>query len=95
MSDPTDYPSLIMVKVLQGEIAKANSISFNDKELRLVCWNCWNSNSTNYSGLKHYENWSCIDDNSNPDTPDMLCPDCNWMDPWVWGPFGKYGMLFS
>lgn len=92
MSDPTDYSTLIMVKVFQGEIAKANSISFNEKELRLVCWNCWNENRTDYSGLKHYDNWH-RDEPEN--TPDMYCPDCNWCDPWVWGPFGKYGMLFS
>lgn len=92
MSDPTDYASLIMVKVLQGEIAKANSISFNDKELRLVCWNCWNENRTDYSELKHYDNWHR---DEPQDTPEMLCPKCNWMDPWVWGPFGKYGMLFA
>ena len=92
MSDPTDYPSLIMVKVLQGEIAKANDINFNDSALRMVCWNCWNSNTSDYSGLKHYDNWSGF---NLHDTPPMYCPECNWMDPWVWGPFGKYGILFA
>ena len=89
--DPTDYGSLLMVKVMQGEIAKANSIKFIDDELRLVCWNCWNVNTSDYSGLKHYDNWS----KELEDTPPMHCPECDWMDPWVWGPFGKYGMLFA
>ena len=95
MNDPTDYATLVMVKVMQSEIAKANNINFIDGNLRLVCWNCWNENRTDYSELRHYCNWCCHHENSNSDTPDQVCPECNWMDPWVWGPFGKYRMLFS
>ena len=92
MNDPTDYASLIMVKALQGQIARANAIPFNDKSLRLVCWNCWDVQRLDPRDLPHYDNWSS-DEPEN--TPEMLCPVCQWMDPWVWGPFGKYGRLFA
>lgn len=91
MNDPTDYASLILVKTIQGQIAKANGIPFDDESLRLVCWNCWDVEKLDPSKLKHYSNWSVVP----CDVPGMLCPVCNWMDPWVWGPFGKYGMLFA
>jgi len=92
MTDPTDYASLVMVKILQGEIAKANNIKFIDEHLRMVCWNCWDTSlHRTCAGVKQYDNWS----RDLRDTPPMHCPECNWMDPWVWGPFGKHGMLFA
>jgi hypothetical protein len=89
--DPTDYAMLILVKVAQLEIVKANKMSGVNPELRLVCWNCWNQNRTDFQHIPHYANWSC----TPCDVPGMICPTCSWMDPWVWGPFGKYGLLFA